>query len=677
MADLEDPDDIIREIDEEDEDDCDAELQRLRKKRRGFRAAFTEIENIITTLITATRGADGALDRSEAKRNALQRAQEKLETRYEKLQRLNNRMLTITLNQQDENIYRENIETATGRYTDCIARLGELALDLQPRQIGNVDEQAATNSLKPIQALKPSFILSFDNTPTELAAWGLQFRSYFDASKLNNLPVPQQQAFLRQGLNPDVWTAIKHKVNNETPVFRNPLDLEEDSCEKYVEEAFQIRYPLIMRRYKFFTYERRGNQTFTNFYAKLRELASAAQLEQMGQNDYLIFRVIAGINDSYTADKLLSIPQAEFTLEEINRVAVACEAAKNISGLHNKSQNISNNVNNKKKSYQSNRQIANPKLDSLAKQGKCFRCGRKMHSKGQKCPHKNSKCHICGIFGHIAPVFAKPTNSSNSRSQSRHNSRSNSPSRNRTHSITEKNVTHVTFNRTGPKPTPKQWMTFGNKFKTFGHKITPDSGSTRTIFAKDVLDKHKIPYKPNTSNETLFNASKKPMIVNGIVDLTAKFNGNSKHINGLVSEDLKDTILLSWYDAEDLGSLSITRNISEEKPSQKIENIKRKYSSILRDSLSDRPMDGPPMKIHFKKDAIAKGIHPKKVYTASLVPLHRQAEANKVLKAAIRDKLIEEVPINEPSEWCSRAFFVPKPNGSVRLVADLSLINNA
>ena len=174
-----------------------------------------------------------------------------------------------------------------------------------------------------------------------------------------------------------------------------------------------------MRRYKFFTYERRGNQTFTNFYAKLRELAAAAQLEQMGQNDYLIFRVIAGINDSYTADKLLSIPQADFTLEEINRVAVACEAAKNISGL-NKPKNISNNVNNQKNSYQSKRHIANPKLDSLAKQGKCFRCGRKMHPKNQKCPHKTSKCHICGTFGHIAPVCAKPTNSSNSRPQSRH-----------------------------------------------------------------------------------------------------------------------------------------------------------------------------------------------------------------------------------------------------------------
>ena len=128
-----------------------------------------------------------------------------------------------------------------------------------------------------------------------------------------------------------------------------------------------------MRRYKFFTYERRGNQTFTNFYAKLRELASAAQLEQMGQNDYLIFRVIAGINDSYTADKLLAIPQSDFTLEEVNRVAVACEAAKNYSGLHNKSQNVSHKTFDKKKPYQSKQsnsgQFGNPKLNSLAQQG--------------------------------------------------------------------------------------------------------------------------------------------------------------------------------------------------------------------------------------------------------------------------------------------------------------------
>ena len=177
MSQTENPDDIFREIDEDNEDQCEAEIERLRKKRRGFRAAFTEIENIVTNLITATRGADGALDRSEANRNAIQRAREKLESRYEKLQRLNNRMLSITDDEEHIRIYEDNIRNATECYNQCISSLVELALDLQPRQIGNADEQPATNSLKPIQALKPSFILSFDNSPTKLAVWGSQFCS--------------------------------------------------------------------------------------------------------------------------------------------------------------------------------------------------------------------------------------------------------------------------------------------------------------------------------------------------------------------------------------------------------------------------------------------------------------------------------------------------------------------
>ena len=166
-----------------------------------------------------------------------------------------------------------------------------------------------------------------------------------------------------------------------------------------------------------------------------------------------------------------------------------------------------------------------------------------------------------------------------------------------------------------------------------------------------------------------------PMAVNGIVHLTANFNGKSKEINGLVTKDLQDIILISWYDAEDLGSISIARNVTMEMPSKRFEEIKKKYSSILKDSLSEKPMKGPPMKIHFKKQAIANGIYPKKIYTASQTPLHQQPEASKTLKTALKDKIIEEVPANEPSEWCSRAFFVPKPNGRVRLVVDLSPLN--
>ena len=101
-----DPDDILRDINLNDEDEVDKENCRLTKKRRGFRSSFTSIVNSINNLITASRGTNGTVNRSQANKNALQRAREKLEVRYEKLQTLNNRLMVITQDTaQEENDY--------------------------------------------------------------------------------------------------------------------------------------------------------------------------------------------------------------------------------------------------------------------------------------------------------------------------------------------------------------------------------------------------------------------------------------------------------------------------------------------------------------------------------------------------------------------------------------------
>ena len=178
-----------------------------------------------------------------------------------------------------------------------------------------------------------------------------------------------------------------------------------------------------MRRYRFFTYERLGNQTFTDFFAKLQELSTAANLEEMEMNDYLIFRVIAGINDSKSVDKLLSIPQQEFTLEEINRIAVQCEAANNYS-LGSKA--VANKVSHKKPQQPEAQSPVKTgsmtktrndflhlsgaaKITALKEHGLCIRCGQKMHQDGIPCPHLATQCHRCGTRGHISPVCAKST----------------------------------------------------------------------------------------------------------------------------------------------------------------------------------------------------------------------------------------------------------------------------
>ena len=245
-------------------------------------------------------------------------------------------------------------------------------------------------------------------------------------------------------LHPDVWTTIQQNLTKETHVFKDLVHLEEDSFENFIENAFQIRYSLIMNRYKFFTYVHKGNQTFTNYFAKLRKLAAAAQLEYLNRNDYLIFRVITDINDPDSLDKLLSIPQADFNIKEIHQVTVACEAAKNYTDLSTKSKTLSLKVSNKKPHQASSKLLTgiNAKLNALRQQGKYIRCGRKAHPSGDLFPKQNTTCHNCGVKGHIFPVFTISQLVTNSKPEKNHANQTNTS-----------NYTFADSTFQGPRPT--------------------------------------------------------------------------------------------------------------------------------------------------------------------------------------------------------------------------------
>ena len=418
---FQDPDDIIRlDVDASDGMQCVNEIDRLVNKRRGFKASYSQAINSLASLVNATRGPNGTFDRTPGTMEAIQRQRTRLETRFEKLQTLNNRCLELVpapfQNDQGE-LTAEEVTTLTetfvtesnnaqAKFNQAVEAMGKLMIDMLPGNVPVAAAVAQPQTIKTIEGLKPNFTLSFDNSPSELRNWLTQYKAYHDASHLNALEIPQQQAFMRNSIHPDVWTAIQQKIDNNTRIFTNPANLEEESCEFHIEEAFTIRYPLITRRYKFFTYQRKGNQTFTNYYAQLRQLALAAQLETMGRDDYLIYRIICGLNDSSTVDKLLAIPTADFNLEEVHRVATNCEAASNYSTIapHSNSGNVTRQTSTGKKSQST----GNAKLTALKQQGKCIRCGRKAHDSGETCPHRSSKCHNCGTIGHISPVCSKP-----------------------------------------------------------------------------------------------------------------------------------------------------------------------------------------------------------------------------------------------------------------------------
>lgn len=73
---------------------------------------------------------------------------------------------------------------------------------------------------------------------------------------------------------------------------------------------------------------------------------------------------------------------------------------------------------------------------------------------------------------------------------------------------------------------------------------------------------------------------------------------------------------------------------------------------------------GPAMKIYLNE----KSIKPMKIYTARQVPIHFKQAASDLEGELIQAGVI--VPVEEPTEWMSPAYFVTKPDGRVRLVTD-------
>ena len=317
--------DIIRNINTEHRKEVDDEIKRLwTRKRVALQGHFTRQQNILKRLMVSTMyrrtgpNEEGPFDYSTSTKEQLHSAKTKLDQTYNKLGRLYDRINELNpedTEHQDSEMFAKTIaltEKAFDLLENTYETIRYKLIQQQPPQ-----PQVAEAQIKPVAALKPNFELSFDNNPMELESWIQQYTSYHNASKIDRLPIPEAQAFLRQGVDTAVWTSIQEYVNNQVEVLEDPHNRNDVSCISLIRRQFQIKYPLIMRRYKFMTYTRIGNQTFTDFFSNLKNLAQAAQMEEMAQNDYLIYRIICGINHKESMDKLLSIPQDNFNLEEI------------------------------------------------------------------------------------------------------------------------------------------------------------------------------------------------------------------------------------------------------------------------------------------------------------------------------------------------------------------------
>ena len=211
----------------------------------------------------------------------------------------------------------------------------------------------------------------------------------------------------------------------------------------------------------------------------------------------------------------------------------------------------------------------------------------------------------------------------------------------------------------------------------------PDTGANKSIISKSVLDTLFVDYCTEQAQRydiTTANNSTLPCI--GTVDLCIFYEGRQTYLNALVADALHEDFLVSWEDLQRMGVLhdsfprlavtaSNTARTTVTVPDT-FESLLDEYQDIFQEE-TITPMHGPPMQIHLLRDGV--GYRPLKVKTARKTPMHYQQEADKLIAELLNSGIIVKVQPNETIEWCSPGFFVPKPNGKVRLVVDFRQIN--
>ena len=559
--------------------------------------------------------------------------------------------------------------------------------------------QAGAHDLrvKPNEAYKPHLILTFTHSPVEKHHWSEQFLEYCHNCRIFQQPRREGQALLRQCVDSSVWIVIKQHFNNDTPLYDE--DPTVNTCLSYLDLRYREHHPIIMIQYAFFTRVQEPGEDYPHYAASIKELSLIADLHNLTYDKLLIMRLLTGVSSQKMKDSVLQqLREEDFTYEQVDQAMRRCmtleaygppksHSANKTRYSRSKNQNQQSRPQNQNQAGGSNTCQGSEKMKLFKKKGICLYCAKKKHGQNESCPAKGMTCNSCGRLNHNkaacrdTPYQRDNQPRSNNRSQSRNHSRATS----RASSVgslssdddslsggshTSNLITLVTRESTARDATPRQLMQFeGEGGKAFSMDVLPDSGTTKTIFAYNVIRKNRIRMFP--TDDVLSNASGEQMDVSGAVRLLATFRDKTIWINGVVSKDLKDEVLVSWRDCENLGSITITRATTTTQK-KKFDDLKKIYKDVLSDKMSPKPMIGSPMKIHLKPNV---PITPKRISTAASIPIHFQEKAQAVIDQVIKDGVIEMVPENEPSEWCHRGFFVQKPDGGLRLVNDLSPIN--
>ena len=579
--------------------------------------------------------------------------------------------------------------------------------------------------------LEPQKLGSSNNLP-EFRRWVSRFTAHCRSNQYVTEPLAVQQEIFRKYLQDDMICRLDHLILEDTQVFPpDPATLADGvetppCCLGILEEEFSRIYPLLSRRLDVFRTKQKEDQLFTKFLAEFKARVREADLDTIRPEDLQAFLVLILTTDKELQERFFKLE--DLSLESMENEALRYEAQKRQMGAvsgkstvnqvkgkgkgkkkgknrgRSKSKGRSDNNGRSKSRPRDGSKDGESEDEDKGKQesqrrwkrikGRCYHCGSKNHNSADCEVKDNLTCNDCGKPGHKSSVCLHGHRKSGNKSKA--NSRATSPDGDRSNMVTCASVGGAS------KPTPRVTLTLKARgCDSFDFPSCPDTGATRSIIAHDLCRRRGVKWSRST-RESLFAANGTRMRVSGSVKLYAQFQGQPATIDALVTPDISNDILVSWHDLAALGVIpadfphtkvnavasddsidSILQDYTDVliDPAQvnavasldedSIALIMKDYADVLKDNLGTQRMSGDPMKIYLRDD---KEVVPVKWLTPRRTPVHLQESADKVIKLALENKIIERV--TWATDWVSPAQFVAKPDGSARLITDYTRLND-
>ena len=198
----------------------------------------------------------------------------------------------------------------------------------------------------------------------------------------------------------------------------------------------------------------------------------------------------------------------------------------------------------------------------------------------------------------------------------------------------------------------------------------PDTGCSQTILSSRLA--RQLGLRVNKNNEVqLYTANGGNVNIEGTCEVLIKNDDIQVTSTVIVAPHMSHSALISWHDmvALKMISRSFPARVASLSAGDLKDYIFKEFPTVFNDQLNEFPMKTEPANIELKEGAI-----PFRVSVARQIPLRFTEPAEKAIQELLRKGVI--VQCNEPTEWCSPAFFVVKPDGkSVRMVTDYTKLN--